>query len=102
MVHKVILLTCNCEPLAVSLVRASLWPATPTNPKVGFTFNLLEWAEALMVECQVALRDFCTSLQYRCPVGSFKVYNIKSLFYFTYLQAKDIYSSLIDSFEEYR
>ena len=74
MVHKIYLLTCNCEPLAVSLVRANLWPATPTNPKLAFTFNLLEWAEALMVECHLALKYFCTSLHYRCPFVSFKVY----------------------------
>lgn len=79
---------CNCEPIAVTLARAELWPATPTNPRCAFTFNLLDWIEALMLECQVSLKDFCAALRFRCP------YHV--------LNSKDIYSSLIDSFEEYR
>lgn len=78
---------CSCEPVGVTLVRADLWPATPKNPCLAFTFSLLNWAEALMLECQVSLKDFSNSLKFMCP------------FYF---QRREIYSALRDSFEEYR
>ena len=73
MEHKVFFMFCDCEPLAVSLTKAELWPATPHNPRLAFTFPLLDWAEGLMLECQVALKDFCSTLKLICPVQIFKV-----------------------------
>lgn len=86
--RDVMFVCCSCEPIAVTLARAQLWPATPTNPRLAFTFNLLTWMEALILECQVSLKDFCSALKFRCP------YSIP--------KRRGIYSSLIDSFEEYR
>ena len=57
--HNVTFCSCQCEPTAVTLVRARLTPASPRLPKLAFTFDLLDWAEALLLECQVALSDFC-------------------------------------------
>ena len=71
--HKVWYTCCDCEPIAVTLTRASLWPSTPHNPRYAFTFTLLDWAEALMLECQVALKDFCSALKFRCPFDTSKV-----------------------------
>ena len=71
--HKLHFTHCNCEPLAVTLTRAQLWPATPNNPYYAFSFSLLDWAEALMLECQVALKDFCKTIKFRCPFHSLKV-----------------------------
>lgn len=68
-------MTCNCEPLAVTLVRARLWPATPHHPKYAFTFNLLDLAESMLLECQVALRDFCNALYFRSPHPVLQVSN---------------------------
>ena len=65
--HMVLFKTCGCEDLVVTLVKARLWPATPFNPRLVFTFDLLDWAEALLLESQTALKDFCMSLSYRCP-----------------------------------
>ena len=45
----------------VTLVKARLWPATPSNPHLIFTFDLLDLAEALLLENQTALKDFCMS-----------------------------------------
>lgn len=73
MEHKILFVHCNCEPLAVTLSRAELWPATPTNPRYAFSFALLEWAEALLLEAQVALKDFCNSLKFRCLFHLIKV-----------------------------
>ena len=58
MQHKFQFVYCDCEPLAVTLSRAKLWPATPLNPRFAFSFALFDWAEALLLECQVALKDF--------------------------------------------
>ena len=64
--HNVMLTCCDCEPTAVTMVRARLWPASPRLPRLAFTFELLEWAEALLLECQVALGDFCKALYFKC------------------------------------
>ena len=64
--HEIMFACCDCEPTAVTLVRARLWPASPCLPKLAFTFELLEWAEALLLECQVALGDFCRAIYFKC------------------------------------
>ena len=58
---------CECEPVTVTMVRARLWPATPRFPRLAFSFDLLDWVEALLLECQVAVRDFCGALFFKCP-----------------------------------
>lgn len=62
--HKFRFVSCDCEPLAVILSRTKLWPASPTNPRFAFSFALLDWAEALLLECQVALKDFSSALKF--------------------------------------
>ena len=81
MQHKIRFVCCDCEPLAVTLSRAKLWPATPLNPRFVFTFALLDWAEALMLECQVALRDFSSALKFRNPFSMFRPDQINFLFH---------------------
>ena len=44
-----------------------IWPASPHCPQLAFTFSLMDWVEALMMECQVALKDFCAALYFKCP-----------------------------------
>ena len=60
-------MSCCCEPLVVTMVRARLWPASPQQPHIAFTFDLLDWAEALLLECQIALKDLCKALVFKCP-----------------------------------
>jgi hypothetical protein len=55
---------------------------------LAFTFELLDWAEALLLECQVSLLDFCKVLWFKCP--------------HLVVKRKGYYSSMIDAFEEYR
>ena len=50
-------LFCPCESDAVKLTKLHYWPGTPTRPSVAFSFSLLNWLEALLLECQVALHD---------------------------------------------
>ena len=63
--HKVCFVTFSCEPLVVTMVRANLWPSSPKPPHLAFIFELLDWIEALFLECQVALKDFCQALLFK-------------------------------------
>ena len=74
MEHNIQFMHCDCEPLPLTMVRANLWPGTPQHPRYAFTFNLLDWAEALLLESHVALKDFCNSLYFRCPYPVTKVF----------------------------
>ena len=65
--RMVTIVSCDGEPFPVSLVRARLWPASPSFPKYAFTFRLLDWAEALLLECHVSLKDFCSALYFSFP-----------------------------------
>ena len=87
MEHSILFVYCLCEALAITMARAELWPATPTSPKFAISFALLDWAESLLLEAQVSLKDFCNSLKFRChsqvnKVGIYlqitHVYNILS------------------------
>ena len=77
--HGILFMTCECEPLVQTLVRAHLWPATPLFPRRVFTFKLLDWAEALLLECQVALKDLCQALYFQCPYPFIKVSAIHNI-----------------------
>lgn len=61
---------CGCGPDAVSLVKFKYWPATPSRPSIAFSFAMLDWLEALLLECQVPVQDFVYAmeflLKYRC------------------------------------
>ena len=65
--HNIQFVWCACEPLVLTMVRARIWPSTPQRPNLAFTFDLLDWAESLLLECQVALKDFCKALCLKCP-----------------------------------
>ena len=55
---------CSCEEDAVTLVRLQYWPATPTRPSTAFSFQLLDWIEALLLECQVSMQDVSAAIQF--------------------------------------
>ena len=72
--HTICFVHCQCEPLPVTMARARLWPSSPQYPHVAFSFDLLDWAEALLLECQVALKDLCKALYFRCSYLVEKVF----------------------------
>ena len=72
--HTLLFTCCDCECVANTLIRANLWPATPHYPRYAFSFALLDWAESLLLECQVALKDFYNALKFRCPFHISKVF----------------------------
>lgn len=55
--HTLSVMFCPCESDVVKLIKLNYWPATPTRPSITFSFSLLDWLEALLLECQVALHD---------------------------------------------
>ena len=48
----------------VTLVRLNYWPATPSRPSIAFSFSLLDWLQALLLECQVPVQDFSNALEF--------------------------------------
>lgn len=105
--HQIRFCCCDCESVCTTMVRARLWPSSPRFPKLAFTFDLLDWAEALLLECQVAVGEFCKALYFKCPMlvvkGCVYVHTWKPIHLcFFDFQRKDIYTHLIDAFEEYR
>ena len=58
------LICCACQTVAESLLLHGLWPATPVEPTLAFTIELMHMALALMMECQVSLYDFCRALEF--------------------------------------
>ena len=54
--HQVLLHCCDCEP---DMVRARMWPASPQFPRLAFSFEMMDWVEALLLECPVAVKEFC-------------------------------------------
>ena len=56
---------CECESDALTLMRLRYWPGTPKRPVVAFSFALMDWLEVLLLECQVAVKDFATGVELR-------------------------------------
>lgn len=69
--------------------------------RFAFTFNLMSWAEALLLECQVALKDFCEALYFKCPHNIMKVRMGYLLHYSQLYRGETYYDDILSSFEEY-
>ena len=54
---------CSCEPDFLRLLRFNFWGATPTKPELAFTMDLMKLLHTLNLECQVAVKDFCSAIQ---------------------------------------
>ena len=55
---------CKCKNDTLTLVELGYWPATPSRPKLAFSFALLDWMEALLLECQVVIQDYCSAVEF--------------------------------------
>ena len=55
---------CSCTEDAIKLMQLQYWPATPVRPSTAFSFQLLDWIEALLLECQVSLHDVSAAVQF--------------------------------------
>lgn len=61
---------CACYNDTSTLIKLGFFPATPKRPEVAFQFQLLDLLEALLLECQVAIKDFTNALECltKCPL----------------------------------
>ena len=50
-------------------------------PQYGFSFELLDWAEALLLEAQVSINDFCKTVHFKCCHNVTKVFLFNNLLY---------------------
>ena len=76
------MLACNaCEPLVFTMARARLWPSSPWRPQYVFSFELLDWAEALLLEAQVSINDFCKAVHFKCCHNVTKLLLFNNLLY---------------------
>ena len=64
---KLVVVSCKCEPFSVTLSRLRLWPTSSKQRSYALGFDLLDWMEAMLLECQVSLNDFCKALNYKLP-----------------------------------
>ena len=65
--HQVGVVACKCEAFSVTLSRLRLWPTSSKQPSYALAFELLDWMEAMLLECQVSLNDFCKALNNKLP-----------------------------------
>ena len=56
------MLLCRCKSEACTFVELGLWPATPSKPKIVFTFGLMELLEKLFLVAKVSVQQCCESL----------------------------------------
>ena len=61
---------CGCFSEAEILIKLGYFAATPQRPQLAFQFQLLDLLEALLLECQVSVKDLTAALDYisRCPL----------------------------------
>ena len=71
--HSISVSFCSCETEAETLMRVHLFPATPKQSQLAFSFELLDWLEALMLECQVSTKDFVAAIDVLTVVQLMKV-----------------------------
>ena len=64
---------CPCQGNAITLIKCQYWPGTPLNPKIAFSFELLDMLQALLLECRVAVQDFTQAVGYLIKTKTFKV-----------------------------
>ena len=55
---------CKCKSDAVTLIELGYWPATPSRPNLAFSFLFLDWMEALMLESQIVVQDYCNAVEF--------------------------------------
>ena len=48
----------------MTLVELGYWPATPSHPNLAFSFLFLDWMEALLLESQVVVQDYCSAVEF--------------------------------------
>ena len=58
---------CDCgrEQHGVTLARSFLWPATPSKPTLGFSFEFMDTVRVVMLQCKVSRTSVREAFQTR-------------------------------------
>ena len=56
--------SCACIDEPQALIQAGFFPDSPKRPQLAFDMNLFDLLQALLLECQVAVKDFVSALMY--------------------------------------
>ena len=62
--HEIYFEYCNCYGVAETLLQCGVWPATPVETDLAFTFHLIEMTLRFMMECQVPIHDMLKALDF--------------------------------------
>ena len=60
--HTILLLPSSVSEFLKHWLELEWRLATPQNPQYAFCFEFLDWCEALLLECQVSLKDLCINV----------------------------------------
>lgn len=52
----------GCKGIVETLIKHKLFPSTPVNPNVAFTFELLDLYAELLLQAHVPYHSFCRVL----------------------------------------
>ena len=63
--HTVAIQFCGCEEEPVTLLRFGYWAATPNQPTVGFSVELLKFLHFLTLESAVSVKGFVEMLRWK-------------------------------------
>ncbi len=55
---------CKCKNDSLRIMELGYWPASPSRPVLAFSFSFLDWLEALLLECQIAVNDYCDAVEF--------------------------------------
>jgi len=64
---------CDCEPDAITLIRCSFWPGSPSKPTVAFHFSIMNLMEKVFLQSQVSIHDFSEILEAMQPQLGYKI-----------------------------
>ena len=77
--HHVNVSYCMCCTKVEKLIALRLWPATPLQPKVAFSFDLMELLHLLVLECQVSMHDAARMIDLLSRVRQKQVRNAEAV-----------------------
>ena len=78
---------CKCKLDAHRLMELGYWPATPSRPVVAFSMSLMDWMEATLLECQIAVQDFMRALKMLIT----EKFDLVILYTYVFMYISDIY-----------
>ena len=89
---------CPCESDVVKLIKLNYWQELRP---IAFSFSLLDWLEALLLECQVALHDATEAIAFlirekmECVCALFIYYILADLWSIFIVMSCQLYTLIV-------